>query len=86
MDRPLEPVGQFGATTGRAELLEILLQVGEGLPKQILHHVAIPVLVGVGKPNTVRRGRPVSGGATLALWWTSPSQASFNPMLWHNCA
>lgn len=79
MDRPLEPVGQFGATTGRAELLEILLQVGEGLPKQILHHVAIPVFVGVGKPNTARRGRPVNRRRDLDLVVDQPVAGVVQP-------
>ena len=49
MDRPCEPPGQLAIAARRAELLEGVLQMSQGLPEKRFHHVAVTVLVGMGK-------------------------------------
>lgn len=47
MDRPLKAAGQTTVTTGWAEPRVQRLEVSEDTPKQLFHHIAVAVLVGV---------------------------------------
>lgn len=47
MDRPLKAAGQTTVTTGWAEARVQRLEVSEDTPKQLFHHIAVAVLVGV---------------------------------------
>ncbi len=58
VDGAFEAMRQFAVATGRAKPWSKLLQVTEHLPEKLLHHVAVPVFVGVGERVAARGHRP----------------------------
>jgi hypothetical protein len=72
MDCPLEATWQATVTSGRTKLRTKRLKVAEDAPEQLLHHIAIAVLVGMGKRIAARCNRPayrskLSGMMTQAI-------------------